>query len=244
MTYLSQDTLLTHILNTHSQYTFSPPLSTPLNPSVTLSLSPNSNPPQSLSQDTLSAHCTHTVNTHSQYTFSHPSHPLSPLCHPPYHPLSPPPTPLSPPITPLSPPLTPSHPSVTLCQPTGVYDQRFLTNKTLPIHLSIFCVGGFLSMLLILWFPNNAEALWIGTYGAVYVSSINPPSQPPLPPPPSQPTFSTHLLNPPSPPTLTTHLLNPPSQQPPSQPPFTTPHPHNPPSQPTLPPHLLNNHQV
>ena len=138
MTYLSQDTLLTHILNTHSQYTFSPPLSTPLNPSVTLSLSPNSNPPQSLSQDTLSAHCTHTVNTHSQYTFSHPSHPLSPLCHPPYHPLSPPPTPLSPPITPLSPPLTPSHPSVTLCQPTGVYDQRFLTNKTLPIHLSIF----------------------------------------------------------------------------------------------------------
>jgi hypothetical protein len=34
--------------------------------------------------------------------------------------------------------------------------------QTLPTHLSIFCVGGFLSMLLVLWFPNNAEALWIG----------------------------------------------------------------------------------
>jgi len=52
--------------------------------------------------------------------------------------------------------------AITIGRLAGVYDQRFLTNKTLPIHLSIFCVGGFLSMLLVLWFPNNAEALWIG----------------------------------------------------------------------------------
>ena len=52
--------------------------------------------------------------------------------------------------------------AITIGRLAGVYDQRFLTNKTLPIHLSIFCVGGFLSMLLILWFPNNPESLWIG----------------------------------------------------------------------------------
>ena len=52
--------------------------------------------------------------------------------------------------------------AITIGRLAGVYDQRFLTNKTLPIHLSVFCVGGFLSMLLILWFPNNSESLWIG----------------------------------------------------------------------------------
>ena len=52
--------------------------------------------------------------------------------------------------------------AITIGRLAGVYDQRFLTNKSLPIHLSIFCVGGFLSMLLILWFPKNPESLWIG----------------------------------------------------------------------------------
>ena len=52
--------------------------------------------------------------------------------------------------------------AITIGRLAGVYDQRFLTNKSLSIHLSVFCVGGFLSMLLILWFPNNAESLWIG----------------------------------------------------------------------------------
>ena len=52
--------------------------------------------------------------------------------------------------------------AITIGRLAGVYDQRFLTNKSLPIHLSIFCVGGFLSMLLIIWFPNNPESLWIG----------------------------------------------------------------------------------
>ena len=52
--------------------------------------------------------------------------------------------------------------AITLGRLAGVYDQRFLTNKTLPVHLTVFCVGGFLSMLLIIWFPNNPESLWIG----------------------------------------------------------------------------------
>ena len=52
--------------------------------------------------------------------------------------------------------------AITVGRLAGVQDQRFLTNKTLPIHLSILCVGGFLSMLLILWFPDNGAALWVG----------------------------------------------------------------------------------
>lgn len=52
--------------------------------------------------------------------------------------------------------------AITIGRLAGVYDQRFLTNKTLPIHLSVFCVGGFLSMLLILWFPDNAQSFWVG----------------------------------------------------------------------------------
>lgn len=52
--------------------------------------------------------------------------------------------------------------AITIGRLAGVYDQRFLTNKTLPIHLSVLCVGGFLSMLLILWFPKNAQSFWVG----------------------------------------------------------------------------------
>jgi predicted MFS family arabinose efflux permease len=52
--------------------------------------------------------------------------------------------------------------AITVGRLAGVHDQRFLSNKTLPIHLTIFCVGGFLSMLLIIWFPKNSQALWIG----------------------------------------------------------------------------------
>jgi len=52
--------------------------------------------------------------------------------------------------------------AITVGRLAGVQDQRFLTNKTLPIHLSILLLGGFLSMLLILWFPENPESLWIG----------------------------------------------------------------------------------
>jgi fucose permease len=52
--------------------------------------------------------------------------------------------------------------AITVGRLAGVQDQRFLTNKTLPVHLSILCVGGFLSMLLVLWFPTSGSALWVG----------------------------------------------------------------------------------
>jgi predicted MFS family arabinose efflux permease len=52
--------------------------------------------------------------------------------------------------------------AITIGRLAGVQDQRFLTNKTLPAHLSILGIGGFLSMLLILWFPDNGDCLWIG----------------------------------------------------------------------------------
>ena len=52
--------------------------------------------------------------------------------------------------------------SIALGRVAGVTDQRFLTNKSLPIHLSIFCFGGSLSILLILCLPKSSEVLWIG----------------------------------------------------------------------------------
>jgi predicted MFS family arabinose efflux permease len=52
--------------------------------------------------------------------------------------------------------------AITIGRLAGVYDQGFLTNKTLPEHLSILCVGGFCAMLLILWFPKNSTAFWVG----------------------------------------------------------------------------------
>ena len=52
--------------------------------------------------------------------------------------------------------------AITVGRLAGVYDQRFLTNKTLPIHLTLLCIGGFFSMMLILWFPKSGNALWVG----------------------------------------------------------------------------------
>eukprot|EP01034_Spumella_vulgaris_P023792 gene23792-30061_t len=52
--------------------------------------------------------------------------------------------------------------AITIGRLAGVQDQRFLTNKTLPIHLTIFCIGGVLAMLLVIWFPTSANALWVG----------------------------------------------------------------------------------
>jgi predicted MFS family arabinose efflux permease len=52
--------------------------------------------------------------------------------------------------------------AITVGRLAGVQDQRFMTNETLPVHLSMLCVGGFLSMLLVLWFPDSADCLWIG----------------------------------------------------------------------------------
>lgn len=52
--------------------------------------------------------------------------------------------------------------SIALGRVAGVTDQKNLTNASLPTHLSVFCIGGFLSILLILCFPKSSEAIWIG----------------------------------------------------------------------------------
>ncbi len=52
--------------------------------------------------------------------------------------------------------------AITVGRLVGVYDQRFLTNKTLPLHLSILLIGGFLSIMLVLSFPKSGSALWTG----------------------------------------------------------------------------------
>lgn len=52
--------------------------------------------------------------------------------------------------------------AITVGRLAGVIDQSFLTNKTLPIHLSLLSTGGVLSMLLILWYPNSKDMLWVG----------------------------------------------------------------------------------
>ena len=52
--------------------------------------------------------------------------------------------------------------AITVGRLVGVYDQRYLTNKTLPLHLSILLIGGFLSATLVLSFPKSGAALWTG----------------------------------------------------------------------------------
>lgn len=52
--------------------------------------------------------------------------------------------------------------AITVGRLAGVQDQRFLTNDSLPVHLTVLCIGGFLSMLLVLWFPDSVDCLWIG----------------------------------------------------------------------------------
>ena len=52
--------------------------------------------------------------------------------------------------------------AITVGRLAGVIDQGFLTNKTLPIHLSLLSTGGVMSMLLILWYPDSKDILWIG----------------------------------------------------------------------------------
>ncbi len=52
--------------------------------------------------------------------------------------------------------------SITIGRLAGVYDQRFLSNQTLPVHLFVQSLGATLSMVLILLFPHKSTALWIG----------------------------------------------------------------------------------
>ena len=53
--------------------------------------------------------------------------------------------------------------SITLGRIIGVQDQRSLTNTALTRHLSLLCIGGFLSMLLVFIFPRRSAAIWVGT---------------------------------------------------------------------------------
>ena len=101
--------------------------------------------------------------------------------------------------------------AITIGRLAGVYDQRFLTNKSLPIHLSIFCVGGFLSMLLILWFPNNAEALWIGMLSSYVILSSTHPLNTPIDTP-SEHALLTHPKHIPCKYALLTYAINAPTR--------------------------------
>lgn len=52
--------------------------------------------------------------------------------------------------------------AITVGRLAGVQDQRYLTNDTLPQHLTVLCVGGALSMALVLVYPSSVTALCIG----------------------------------------------------------------------------------
>ena len=43
----------------------------------------------------------------------------------------------------------------------GVADQQFINTKSLINHLSLFLIGGFISISLVLIFPKNGDCLWI-----------------------------------------------------------------------------------
>jgi fucose permease len=64
--------------------------------------------------------------------------------------------------------------SITIGRIVGVIDQRYLTRGTLYIHLSLLCLGGFCSMMLITLAPRNSAALWIGTccYGLFHGPTV------------------------------------------------------------------------
>lgn len=51
--------------------------------------------------------------------------------------------------------------SITIGRLSGVYDQAYVNNTTLPWHLFVLSVGASLSMLTILVFPHRGIALWV-----------------------------------------------------------------------------------
>ena len=57
--------------------------------------------------------------------------------------------------------------SITIGRIVGVQDQRSLTTSALARHMTYLCLGGFCAMLLVLIFPRQPSALWIGvaSYG-------------------------------------------------------------------------------
>ncbi len=51
---------------------------------------------------------------------------------------------------------------ITIGRLSGVYDQAYVNNTTLPWHLFVLSAGASLSMLTILTFPRRGIALWLG----------------------------------------------------------------------------------
>lgn len=52
--------------------------------------------------------------------------------------------------------------SISVGRLCGVYDQAYVNNTTLPIHLFVLSSGATLSMCIILAFPHRSIALWLG----------------------------------------------------------------------------------
>lgn len=51
---------------------------------------------------------------------------------------------------------------ITIGRLSGVYDQAYVNNTTLPWHLFVLSVGASMAMATILMFPNRGIALWLG----------------------------------------------------------------------------------
>jgi predicted MFS family arabinose efflux permease len=51
---------------------------------------------------------------------------------------------------------------ITIGRLMGVYDQRFVNNRTLPVHLFTLSGGATLAMMMIVVLPHSAVALWMG----------------------------------------------------------------------------------
>ena len=52
--------------------------------------------------------------------------------------------------------------SITIGRFVGLQDQISLSDFGLVVDLSMFCIGGFLAMLLIFLYPHSPNALWFG----------------------------------------------------------------------------------
>lgn len=64
--------------------------------------------------------------------------------------------------------------SITIGRILGVQDQRSFTDVGLTKHLTLLCLGGFLSMMIIFIFPGNPIVFWIGiaSYGLFHGPTI------------------------------------------------------------------------
>lgn len=64
--------------------------------------------------------------------------------------------------------------SITIGRIIGVQDQRSFTDTGLTKHLTLLCLGGFLSMAITFIFPRNPIIFWIGiaTYGLFHGPTI------------------------------------------------------------------------